>query len=244
MQKPPLLLFFYSLFSSTFLQAQHYSNDSFAHQPDYQKPLALYFKALGENAPLYNGSEYLSYGQNMVGSPFFGSDSMQNAMIDYEGTVYWDIPIWYDLVGDEVVIKDYGGNYYIKLVKEKLNRFYLLNHEFILLKPDSLINNLIEPGFYDRIYKGNISAFAKRRKTIGYTTGVEKVTYMFNSKTSYFILKENAWFRITSKASLIRPFGNKKNDIRQYYRSNHLNFKKDPENALLKIVSYYDQLKK
>jgi hypothetical protein len=241
MQKTPLLVFFYSLFCS-FTHAQYFLIDSNAHQPSYQKARTLYFKTLAENAPLYNGSEYVNYGQNIVGSPFFASDSMQKATIDYEGTLYPDIPILYDLVSDEIVIKNYSNDYYIKLVKEKVNSFQLVNHEFIRFKPDSATEFLIEPGFYDRIYKGNISAFVKRKKWIGYTTGVEKVTYMFHDKTNYFILKEDGWFKVTNKASLITPFKYKKNDLRQYYKSNHLNFKKNPENTLLKIIYYYDHL--
>jgi len=244
MQKTFLLLFLYSRFCPIILQAQQQLNDSVVHRPAYHQAFALYFKTLRQNAPLYNGSEYVSYGQNLVGSAFFGSDSLQKAEINYEGTVYNDIPILYDLVSDEIVIKDYNGNYYIKLVKEKLNYFHLLNHEFIRLGTDSSADFLIEPGFYDRIYNGDISTFVKRKKTIGYTTGAEKVTYTFSNKTRYFILKGDGWFKVTGKTSLMAPFENKVNDIRQFYRNNHLNFKNDPQNTLLKIVSYYDHLKK
>jgi hypothetical protein len=243
MRKRTLLFFFYGLFCSSVLQAQYYINDSVTHQHTYQNALAIYFKALGENAPLYNGSEYVNYGQDIVGSPFFVSEEMQKATIDYEGIVYPDIPVWYDLVSDEIIIKDYRQDHYIKLVKEKVSNFYLLNHEFIRLTPDSSTDFSIEPGFYERIYEGNISAFAKRKKTIGYTTGAEKVTYTFTDETSYFILKEDGWFKVKRKASLIALFTTKKNDIRQYYRNNRLNFKRDPEKTLLKIISYYDHLK-
>ena len=237
-----LILFLLSLCFSSVLPAQPDETNS---TPNFffQKPVEWYFKTLAGNARLYNGSEYVTRDPNIAGFPFFGSDTMQKATIDYDGIVYHNIPIWYDLVSDDVIIEDYHRKYYITLVKEKVNRFLINDHEFLRLAPDSS-DLSVERGFYERIYKGNVSAFAKRTKGIGYTTGSEKVNYAYSAKNSFFILKDDGWFRINSKSSLIEPCGSKANDLRQFYRVNHLNFKKDPERVLLKVVAYYDQQKK
>ena len=238
------LILFCNISCLPLLRSQNSVNDSIFHHPPNKNAVAFYFKTLGEDAPLYNGSEYASSWQNIAGSPFFGSDSVQKATIVYGSTVYHDIPALYDLVNDEIIIKDNRGNYFIKLVKEKVSSFNLSGHDFIRLGADSSTGFQVEPGFYDRIYKGDISAFAKRRRSIGYTTDEEKINYTILSKTTYYILKADGWFKITGRASLVAAFRNEKSDVQQFYRDNHLNFKKEPENTLIKLISYYESLKK
>jgi hypothetical protein len=238
------LFFPCSLLCLCVIRAQYSYVDSTLTQPANKEVVASYFKMMGQNASLYNGVEYVGFDKNIQGSPFFGPGNMQNATIEYEGIVYHDIPVCYDMVNDEVIIKDYLQDHYIQLVKEKISWFNLLEHEFIRLTPDSSLNFLVDAGFYDRIYKGTISVFAKRKKWMGYTTGAEKVTYNFNNKVSYFILKNDGWFKLTGTKSLMASFKSNKKELRDFYRTNHLNFKKDPESTLLKIAYYYDHLKK
>lgn len=223
--------------------AQSTAADTAWYRLSIENTRAQYFKSLKENAPFYTGSEEVGYGQNMMGHPFFESDSLQKGSIYYDGTLYENIPILYDLVSDEVILKDYRNNYFIRLSSVKIRYFTLLTHTFIRPEPDSNAATFQDNGFYDRIYDGKTKIFVKRRKQINYTVTSEKTIYRYDQYNLYLIKKEDAYFKVTGKKSLLSLLQDKKTEIKKYVAKAKLNFKKDMENAIRKTVIYYDEIK-
>src|SRR5688500_17317528 len=76
---------------------------------------ATYFTTIKENAHLYNGIQYEYYGPKTIGSPFFMIDSMHNGSVFYDGFLYEDVPLRYDLVNDVLLIKYWGINNTLQL---------------------------------------------------------------------------------------------------------------------------------
>src|SRR5215475_3684807 len=68
------------------------------------KIVDVYYQSLGEQSPLYNGSQYIEYPFIIQdGHPFFGSQGFVNATIRFEGMTFDEVPTLYDIVRDQVV---------------------------------------------------------------------------------------------------------------------------------------------
>jgi hypothetical protein len=226
--------------SSLTLRAQ--SVDSSSGQ-NISKIVDVYYRSLGEQSPLYNGSQYIEYPFIIQdGHPFFGSQSFVNATIHFEGMTFTEVPMLYDIVRDQVVILDYHKIYKINLPTDKIQGFELSGHTFVLLVHDSL--NGIKTGFYEQLYSGKIALFAKREKKFLQQYSNTEVNNVVLSKSFYYIRKGNGFYTVNSKKSLLNILKPKQKEVQQYLKKNKIKFKRDRENAALRAVEYYDQLTK
>src|SRR5689334_814266 len=86
------------------------------------KNINWYTLQRGNNLKLYNGIEYVFLYRTVKGFPFFLTDTFEKNNIVYDGTLYQEIPLSYDIVGNQVVTLT-PDNYYIQLIPEKINSF-------------------------------------------------------------------------------------------------------------------------
>ena len=57
-----------------------------------QVPIKVYYAAMGEQSPLYNGREYVEYsGTIQVGHPFYNTTEFTKGSIIYEGMLFNDL---------------------------------------------------------------------------------------------------------------------------------------------------------
>jgi hypothetical protein len=204
------------------------------------KILDVYYQSLGEQSPLYNGSQYIEYPFIIQdGHPFFGSQGFVNATIRFDGMTFDEVPTLYDIVRDQVVILDYHKYYKIILLADKIERFELDGHTFVRLQQDSL--NEIKTGFYEQLYQGNATLFAKREKKISQQYSNMEINNVVYTHSYYYIKKGDAFYPVTSKKSLLNSLKPKQKEVQQYLKKNNIKFKKAPEKAALMAVEYYDQ---
>jgi len=204
-----------------------------------QKTIDLFYRSVNENAHLYNGREYIMYDPRVKGNPYFNALDLQAGSLFYDGTLYQNVPMLYEIMGEQVVIRQYNQGVLITLVNEKIDYFNLFNHTFIHITPDSS-NTVISNGFYDRLYNGNTVVFAKRQKII--TEDPNTFERSFTEKDRYFIYKSGEYHSVSDRGDILNVFKDKKKDIAKYLRQNKINFKKAPEYAMVKMAEYYDQL--
>ena len=221
--------------------------DSSQIQPSINQAIGIYYKAIGENAHLYNGSEYLQYivyNPTPDRNPFFQNIFMQNGTVQYDGTVYHDVPLTYDVYKDALISLRYNWNYRIKLVTDKIGFFDLAGHHFVLINEDSTASLPDGTGFYEELYNGkSLSVLAKRkRKKEDRLYSAEFTTY-FLPNDHYYVKKGGNYYPVNSKSSVLDVFQDKKKDIRKYLRKNNISFKPSPETGIVSAAAYYDQIK-
>jgi len=205
------------------------------------KIVDVYYQSLGEQSPLYNGSQYIEYPFIIQdGHPFFGSQGYVNATIRFDGMTFDEVPTLYDIVRDQVVILDYHKYYRINLPADKIEQFELAGHTFVRLLQDSL--NEIKTGFYEQLYQGKATLFAKREKKISQQYSNMEINNVVYSHSSYYIKKGDVVYPVTSKKSLLNILKPKQKEVQQYLKKNNVKFKKTPEKAALMAVEYFDQL--
>lgn len=206
-----------------------------------KKAIDYFQNEIGENAHLYTGKEYTPYPKGIKGQPFFLSLQMQAGDIFYDGTLYPDIPLLFDIVRQEVVINRYNENIRIKLLNEKLKYFTLSGHKFenIALREgkDESVS------IYDVVFNGKASVLVERVKRIKNPVKAEDPPE-FVEEDVFYIRNANTLYAVDNRSSLIHSMNDKGELIKAYIRKNKLRLKKDIEKDLITTAAYYLTLNK
>ncbi len=244
MRKLFLFTFILPILSSDLLFSQS-NPDSVSSATALQNSIDFYYSFTGENSHLYIGTEYGGYNIRIMGNPYFDTVAMQSGSIYYNGTLYNNVPMLYDILNDDVIINRYNQNFRIRLTKEKISYFSVLTHTFIRIVPDSTGKVLPGIGFYDRIYNGKTEVLVKRTKDIkDDPTIANEIISRFLQHNSYFVRKHHLYFQVATRKSLLKLFDDRDKQIRKYLRKNKIKFRKQPEYTIVKAAQYYDQLTK
>ncbi len=150
----------------------------------------------------------------------------------------------YDVYKDAVVVLLYNGFSRYSLLNERVHDFTLSDHHFIRIVADSITNNNagISTGFYDQLYSGKTEVLAKRIKTLENSMALASLETFFREKHEYYVKKGNIYYSAGSQRSFLNALKDKKKVLQQYIKDSHIRFNNDPENAMIKIASYYDHL--
>jgi hypothetical protein len=194
-----------------------------------------------EDAHLYTGKEFIKYSVNIKGHPFFETDQMQNGEIFYDGTLYENVPLLYDITGQGIVINRYNSDERIRLLNEKIKYFTFDGHRFENIfsaegKDESIINT-----FYDIMFSGKASVLVKRIKHIKNGLKAEDPAF-FAEEDELYIRNGKNLYAVDSKNAVLQALNDKKDVIKIFIRKNKFRFKKNIERELILIAEYYSAL--
>lgn len=230
-----LFLFFILFFLS--LQAQNTIRNDTVSDAVYRS----YMAAVGAGSNLYNGTEYTAYYASTRGTPFWDSAGFQNGIISYGGVVYRDVPLAYDIVSNEVLIRG-PRQLVIKLDMAKIDYFQVAGHLFIKFTGDAGSKNLIPEDIYDLRYNDNIKVYVKRKKQVSRNIG-EDGRFAFMNFNSFFVYKDNTYHQVSKKNDLLNIFRDKSDALRSFWKEQRLNFRSDPERMIVETAAWYARLK-
>jgi hypothetical protein len=218
--------------------------DKDSQQTIIQNTVSLYYKSLGEQSGIYRGPGYTGYPYQVTnGHQFFESPNFSKGTIFYDGMLYQDIPMWYDLVKDQVVVQTLDSLSLISLHNERIDYFSLLGHHFKKIIQEPSNSNSITTGFYDQIYKGKSEVLVRRFKGTLEDVSPEGIfTKILKQKNEIYLKKDGKYFSVQSSGSVLKALGNNQKEILSQLKKNSIKFKKDPEKATVMMVMYYDQL--
>lgn len=200
-----------------------------------------YMASIGAGANLYNGTEYTASYTQVKGSPFWNDEGFVPGTISYNGVVYKDIPIAYDLVTNELVIKT-PQQLSIKLDAAKVDFFLLSNHLFVRSRADEASKNMLPEDFYELLYNGNIKVFVKRKKQLERAFNAED-PYRIAMYSAYFIYKDDTYYQVSNKNTLLNLLRDKNDEIQKFWKEQNLNYRTDTEKTIVETVTYYTKLK-
>jgi len=206
--------------------------------------IANYNTAIGQQSHLYNGPEYEFYDPLIKGNAYvFDNKTFTPGSVKYGTGVYRDIPMLYDLNKDVVVVLLYNHFTKFSLLNERVHEFWLLNHHFIRLNADSMGKGALATGFYDQLYQGkSVGIIVKRAKSIQTTTGNNTIESFFSETKDYYVKKGNNYLGFSGKGGLLDIFKDKKKELRQYIKTNNLDFRENLEQAIVSAATYYDHI--
>lgn len=223
---------------------QNAVTDSGSQRTPLTNARSLFYLSLVEQSPLYNGPEYNFHDHAIQGSAYFlDVNSFTPGNVNYNGILFNDVPILYDLNTDQVAVMLYDHYTMFSLLNEKVESFEYLNHHFINISSDTVSQNpVMKPGFYDELYSGRSEVLVKRSKAILVQSGPSGPEKYFSPSVDFYLKKNNVYYNITGKSELLKVLNDRKKEIEKYIRDEDLNYRKNPEEALVKIAAYYDRL--
>jgi len=225
--------------------AQMSAADSSSRQSALNNAITLYNTSLGYQAPIFTGPEYYSYPPYIKGNAcFLDVNAFTPGSVYYDGTLYSHIFMLYDLYTDQVAIMLPNHVSKFNLLKERVKSFDFLKNHFINIDADTLNNNtILKSGYYDQLYKGKLEVLAKYAKSIQTSTSsISGLENYFSSSKDYYLGKDNSYQTINSQGALLDILKDKKKELKQYIKANKIRYRDNPEEAMVKIATYYDHL--
>ena len=238
----PLRCFFaLLLFISSHSKAQT-ADDTGMAQLQKANAIGLYYQSLQHQSGLYNGSEYVPY-INLLkeGHPYFDTSALTTGRVYYDGMVYSDVPMLYDIITDELIIQHYNKVFLVRLIRAGIDSFSMQEHHFSHLGRDSIVEG-IQEGFYDRIYNGNIKLYVKRKKVIQESIPDMQVERRVYQNDKYFLYTDSVYHDIHSESSILKLMKDKRSELKQTLRKHKVKFRKNREYAMKLMAEQYDAL--
>jgi hypothetical protein len=203
----------------------------------------VYFKSLGEQAGIYRGVAYTGFPYRLSnGHQYFETQTPKPGSVYYDGILYKDIPMWYDLVKNQVIVQFKDGFSEIKLHNELIDYFSIHDHHFVHLGKEKIENSTLSEGFYDLVYDGRTQVLVKRSKgTLKEVSGGFFIKIL-KQKNEFYLMKEGIYIPLKNQTSVLSALGNKQKELQEFLKKSNVKFRKDPENAIVRMVRYHDLL--
>lgn len=231
------------LFFSSGILAQASLSDTAFQRTAKARILQLYRDSVNQNLRLYDGFEFTGGYRRSAGHPFFAFEEPRQGRILYEGTVYHNVLLSYDLTRDEVVTVNPVSGQNIKLITSKIEEFEIEGHVFVHLHHENGMVGFPGEGFYEVLYKGAVTVLAKRKKSLRESARPEELS-KFSQSNVCFIKKDSTFYVVDSKRSLLQVCGVNKAEVARFMQKEKLDFKKEPEQTIVKVMDFYSLLKK
>jgi hypothetical protein len=215
--------------------------------PDVALNNAIHFysKTIGEGTGLYNGREYNFHYINVRGNPFYSGNAWSTGSILYDGQMYDNINMKFDIYNDLLIIEYYDKKGFfinLQLVTEKIEYFRWPGHFIVKMEFDTTNSPQLESGFYDLLYEGSIRVLARYKKTILKNNQIGTQLEAFRENDFFYIQKNGELFKVKKKRSVIAVFSDKNHEIRAFIKKSKLKFKKQPGLQIAFVAEYYDSI--
>ena len=188
---------------------------------------------------VYSTTTLVTSGSRPGEHPFFITDEFRPEKIVFEGVVYPSVYLAFDICRSEVVVLT-PEQKAIVLPEGKVQKFNYDGHEFKMLTNVSGLNN----DFYEILYWSNSTILCAKRE--------KNQTELWHTISDYYVILNNQAHHVSSvstksvgvKATLLRIFADREDQMRSFIRQNKLKFSKaKKEQSLVKATEYYASLK-
>jgi hypothetical protein len=200
--------------------------------------LFLFFSmgCFAQELHIYNGSEYTAFYRGMRNHPFLISDSTETGDVFYDGSLYKNLKLGYNIADNQLYFRYEKLGYNIRLLNEKITYFTINGRRFENLSTNI---NLNQP-FYEVLYSGHMKVYAVHEKVIRQPLKAEDPLF-FVPVNRYFVYHKGKLTQVNNLSSVLSTLPDKENITRRWVRSQKLNFKKQPESSIVKVVEYADK---
>jgi len=191
-------------------------------------------------SPIFNGRVYNAHPKFKDNKhAYFQSHQYTTGSVVYDGILYAELSLKYDILRDELVLLHDNQIDGIVLQPAAVDSFFIHGYQFIHIKPE-IPHQGIEVGYYNLLYKGeNLSLLVKRAKEV--TEKIDQqIEKMIGEKETYYLLKNSIYHPIKGKNDLLKLLRRTDDKNQAHIKTNQLNFGKDFEHAVLSIVRFND----
>jgi hypothetical protein len=176
-----------------------------------------------------------------MGDPFFNTKKPTYGSVVYQGYYYDSLLLTYDVIQDNLILSynNLGQFFTVVLNSDKIDSFGLHEHVFDHIKDAT--PGLNNSGFYDVLYDGTSRILVKRRKS---TRPANTKGYLFEyiDADRYFVLKNDRYHSVASKAGIYRLFNENKKAIKREMRKVNYTYKSQTDRYLKRVCMLNDRI--
>ncbi|MEW7278330.1 hypothetical protein ABW636_07020 [Aquimarina sp. 2201CG1-2-11] len=197
-----------------------------------------------DHLALHCGTQYIDRETGRVYKgehAFFKSDKSLLGTIYYDGQVYYDFHMKYNLETDKLLIEVKGTSLSVlQLVSSKIEKFTIEGNNFI--KIDRQIDDRRINGFYELLLeKESFQLLKKHTATrigrIDNVAGKNKLLVKFRKKSWHILNTKEGFLDIKSKVDIGRVYPHLRKEIKSFYREYQVLRNEEPD-AFMKKLFY------
>src|SRR5690554_1103774 len=206
---------FFCLFFLMLLFSGPVSAQQVAMNPDYA------------SQHLYSGRQYVSSPVYIAGSPNYRNwEILYDCDVVFDGLLYEQIPLMYDLVNDVLVTSHPHRQAYLELHTHLVSEFRIDEDRFIHIKD----HDQLAAGFYQILHEGeDFVCYARYSRSVALYRGGTKMERRYVSSNRFFVLdkQDGSGFReIRKLADLFALKPSERRAVRRHLRQLDLRFRK------------------
>ncbi len=234
---------FYKTFIFLFLFNLLYAGTIFAQNIDSTLSSAIinaktfYTNTISSNSKLYIGGEETIIVGKAKGHPYYLKQDWQVGSLIYDGILYENVKLKYNLASQKLILQHYGGYLLIELVKDKISSFTIGGHAFVQTQNSISWASLVESNtFYRQIWDNKYVLLSKYTKLQNNEMVDSQVIIDFSESKDIIFLDKKEAIKLKSISNIEKIFPQK--DVKKYAKSKDLDFKNEPENAFCELIKY------
>ena len=189
---------------------------------------------------LMQGRIYFPNYISVVGSQYLTED-WRIGMIKLLDEEYVELPLWYDIYTDDLILIDWQGLGYgmIRLNKEHIESFEFAGRQFINPSYNDYQSYNLENKYYEIVAKGTVSFLIRRNIKIQQDDSVDH----FVRKDSKVLIHSGEVFTFRNKKSFLKviPTGTKDTVIK-YIRKNKIRLKQADDSEWAGLIDLINDL--
>jgi hypothetical protein len=196
---------------------------------------------------MINGKEYISYYTRSQSKPLLFVDKKRTASVFTLSRKYNNLILQYDTFLDELIYTDTSRTLNYRFPEIALNKdivqgfsLYFENDSLLFTyfrQPGCTKMNLKE-GFYEIAYKGKSNYIIRHTSSYYFKEGRNEYKY----SPENYISSGDVFYRIRSRADLLKLFGVKSGEVKKFLHSNRIKIRQSGKSEFISIVKFYDSL--
>lgn len=190
----------------------------------------------GDYSAIYNGKIAVPYSkQRYANHPYWEVDYYRTGTLSYEGRVYSDVQLRYDLYLKEITLLTPEKKVGVIVDNRKVDYFLLNNVRFVPHEKE---------GFKLILHQGKkLLLTSEIQCKYGKNEVKETKSFThFNIKETYTLTVDGVTYEVKSRNSLVKHFPTYKKQLKKYAKDNRLDFSARKRQALTALVNYTETL--
>jgi hypothetical protein len=220
-------------------QAQQTSRDTAFVEASVAFARTAHEEKTKKQSRLYNGSQYGDYNSQNEEHPYYLSSDWMKGTVTYADELF-NAYLLYDIHHDKLIAEHFAGAF-VELIKAKVSAFTIEGHVFRQFTDADDARHSIQEGFYEVLHDGKTKILARYSKTFMELVKPGEITRLFDEKTRYFVVKNNTFYAISSKAGLLRILSDKKKELKRMSRENKV-VNSGKGATFTRLAGFYDSL--
>lgn len=201
-----------------------------------------------EDSLWYQGRIYDFELKSKNGTPYFDNIISLAGNVTYNGKLYEDLLLGYNLVTDELILWKKSNSFnsiQVVLNKYNLERFSLNSHDsfyhFQAHTERTPIHDQLKEGFYEVIYDDQLKMFVKHNKILFFYE-MDADPFSYRSEKQVYLILNGEIHVVDSRRDYLKAFKEQKTSLRKYMRRSNINFEKSGTQVLIDLCDFTKSL--